>query len=153
MSSFKTRRILSIFTTPANAEALTGLTRPILMFHLKRGGVFHQPSSSTFKIINTPDFSVSTCLNSLEGEKDFLWCLNLPRCDTSSLLDALRTFKLASTGLQQRGLAIYSCRTRSRRGRPFNLLSITSKRKRALRTFKLYTNASDRTRAMRTFKL
>ena len=79
------------------------------MFHLKRGGVFHQPSSSTFKIINTPDFSVSTFLNSLEGEKDFLWCLNLPRGDTSSLLDALRTFKLASTGLQPRGLAIYSC--------------------------------------------
>jgi len=39
-----------------------------------------------------------------QGEKDFFWCLNLPRGNTSFLLDALRTFKLAL----KRGLAIYS---------------------------------------------
>ena len=31
-------------------------------------------------------------LNSLDGEKDFIWCLNLPRVYISSPLDALRTF-------------------------------------------------------------
>ena len=34
--------------------------------------------------------SISSCLNSLEGEEDFLWCLNLPRATFP--LDALRTF-------------------------------------------------------------
>ena len=33
-----------------------------------------------------------TGLNSLDGEKDFIWCLNLPRVYISSPLDALRTF-------------------------------------------------------------
>jgi len=37
-----------------------------------------------FKVMNTPNLSVSSCLNSLKGEKDFLWCLNLPRVYISS---------------------------------------------------------------------
>jgi len=31
-------------------------------------------------------------MNSLDGEKDFIWCLNLPRVYISSPLDAPRTF-------------------------------------------------------------
>jgi len=30
-----------------------------------------------------------------QGEKDFIWCLNLPRVYISSPLDALRTFSLS----------------------------------------------------------
>ena len=36
-----------------------------------------------------------TRLNSLNGEKDFIWCLNLPRVYISSPLDALRTFSFS----------------------------------------------------------
>ena len=36
-----------------------------------------------------------TRLNSLNGEKDFFWCLNLPRLYISSPLDALRTFSFS----------------------------------------------------------
>ena len=51
---------------------------------LTRKGVFYQPSFPIPKIINTPNLSVSTCLSSLEDEKDFLRCLNLPRGYISS---------------------------------------------------------------------
>jgi len=37
-----------------------------------------------FKVMNTPNLSVSSGLNSLKGEQDFLWCLNLPRVYISS---------------------------------------------------------------------
>ena len=78
-------KVLSIFTPPASAEALSGLTGSILMFHLKGKKAFSiDLPFPPFKVTNTPDFSVLSCLNSLWGEKDFLWCLNLPRVYISS---------------------------------------------------------------------
>ena len=88
---------------------LTGLTRSILMFHSRGKGVFYQPSFPILKIINTPDFSVSSCLNSLEGEKDFFWCLNLPRGYISSFPGCTEDFQTCLDLLTQRGFATCSC--------------------------------------------
>jgi len=56
---------------------LTGLTRSILVSH-SRDRVLFQPSFLVLETVNTPDLLLSSRLNSLEGEKDFLWRLNLP---------------------------------------------------------------------------
>ena len=103
------RRILTTFTTPTSVEALTGVTRSTLMFHFKGKGVFYRPFFPTPKIIDTPDLSVSSCLNSLEGEKDFLWCLNLPRGYISSFPGCTEDFQTCLNLLTQRGLVICSC--------------------------------------------
>ena len=70
---------------------------------------FNRPSFPILKIINTPDFSVSSCLNSLEGEKDFFWCLNLPRGYISSFPGCTEDFQTCLDLLTQRGFATCSC--------------------------------------------
>jgi len=70
-----------------NARKRGGFTWPHWVnidVSLKGKGVFYRPSFPIPKIIDTPDLSVSSHLNSLKGEKDFLWCLNLPRGYISS---------------------------------------------------------------------
>ena len=42
-------------------------------------------------------------LSSHNGDKDFVWCLNLPRVYISSPLDALRTFSFSPALAQRRG--------------------------------------------------
>ena len=69
--------------------------------------------------------AICSCLNSLEGEKNFLWCLNLPRVTSPLPLDALRTCNLASICLCKEVLQSILAYTRSRRGGPFNLFSPT----------------------------
>jgi len=78
----------------------------------------------SFKVMNTPDLSVSSCLNSLYGEKDFLWCLNLPRVYISSPLDALRTFNLASICLCKEVFqSVLACtRSKAKRTSPLSRL-------------------------------
>jgi len=56
---------------PPFTSDLTGLTRSILVSLSRGKRVLLQPSFPILEIVNTPDFSVSSYLNSLEGEKDF----------------------------------------------------------------------------------
>ena len=48
-------------------------------------------------------------LRPLDGEKDFVWCLNLPREYISSPLDALRTFSSFSPALARRRGGLLTC--------------------------------------------
>ena len=95
-----------------------------------------------------------TCLNSLDGEKDFIWCLNLPRVYISFPLDALRTFSLSLACTRSTARRSLSCLyiapgvTSSRPQKQGGLLLfLACTRSTARRSL----SASGRARALRSF--
>ena len=166
MNSFKTRRVLSIFTPPASVEALSDLTGSILMFHLK--GWRHFPSifpSHRLRSRTPLTFQFHLAWIHSEVRRTFSGASTCQGCTSPPPLDALRTFNLAFTRSKARRTSSLSC-LHSLKGEEdfFSCLKMhesaegfcttgTFDHRKTMRSLNLLTTATDRRKTTGTSKL